>query len=269
MTDARRAQVDGAPPRSAAATLIALGASNLTRLALPLLDAARANANGPVHAHMALGRGRSFGLHSRLLGRGLPGIDACGLWHALAEHRPRGATALVTDVGNDLLYHVPVPRILEWVEGALVRLAPHTRRRFVVGLPIDGIRRLSRWRFALVRRVLVPGCRLTLPQAIAGAEQLDAGLARLAARHDARFVPPRPDWYGFDPIHVRRTRWREAAAAWLGGEPVPATGARFDGPAARLRFCFAAPARRSWFGLRSTTTQPARRWKDGSTLSLW
>jgi len=247
---------------------VALGASNLARMMLPLLDAARSAAAGPVEAHAALGRGRSFGIPSRLLCRGLGGIDGCGLWNALDRAAPMPTTALLMDVGNDLLYGVDVDRILGWVDAALQRLGTHAERRIVVGLPMTSLRRLPAWRFAFVRTVLVPGCRLTLANALDGAERIDRGLRDLANAHGATFHEPRPAWYGFDPIHVRTRFWRDAAREWLG-----VTGARdaapIDGPFERLRFLFAAPAERTMFGVRRVRTQPARRWRDGTTLSLW
>jgi hypothetical protein len=249
--------------------LIALGASNLARVALPLLAAARAAGDGPVEAHMALGRGRSYGVRSRLLGRGLSGIDACGLWPALAAAPAAPGTAVVTDVGNDLLYHVEVPRILDWVDHALQRLADVAGHRIVTGLPMAGLRRLPAWRFALVKTVLVPGCRLTLVQALDGAERLHEGLAALAARHRARFVTPEERWFGFDPIHVRRPCWHDAVHAWLGTPRGTTATPAIDGRLARLRFLFAAPAERTFLGHGRMHAQPARSWADGSTLSLW
>ena len=248
---------------------VALGASNLARMALPLLDAARAVAAAPVEAHLALGRGRSFGLPTRLLGRGLGGIDGCGLWSALANAPPMATTAVVMDVGNDLLYGVEPNRVLGWVDAALTRLTVHAGRRIVVGLPMASLQRLPAWRFALVRSVLVPGCRLSLDGALRGAERLHDGLTALARTHGATFHEPRTEWYGFDPIHVKRRHWRAAANEWLGAGLAPTASSRIDGAAARLRFLFATPAARSWFGVRRVCAQPARRWADGTTLSLW
>ncbi|MEO6596543.1 MAG: hypothetical protein ABIP94_17465 [Planctomycetota bacterium] len=249
--------------------LVALGASNLTRLALALLDAARDFAHRPIEAHMALGRGRSFGIRSRLLGRELPGIDGCRLWQELAASPPKPTTALLTDVGNDVLYGIEVPRILAWVDAALERLTVHAQHRHVVSLPMATLRLLSPRRFTVMRSMLVPSCRLSLPQTLDAAERLHQGLEQLAARHGATFHMPEPAWYGFDPVHVRRRYWGAAARSWLGevgsSEPMPS----LDGTFARLRFLFATPAERAWFGVTRHCEQPARRFADGTTLALW
>ncbi len=260
----QRAAASSAPPPPR--RLVALGASNLARVALALLDAARAD--GPVEAHMALGRGRSFGLWSSLLGRRLPGIDGCGLWNALAAAPPARCTAIVTDVGNDVLYGVEVDRVLAWVGAALARLSATGARCVVAGLPLDSLRDLGNLRFVIVRSVLVPSCRLSLREVLARAERLDTGLRRLAAEHAAEFVTPRRAWYGADPVHAKRRLWPEVAASWLGnrGAPPPVP---VDGSVARWRFLFARPAERVLFGSRQTREQPVRRWRDGTTLSLW
>jgi hypothetical protein len=238
-------------------------------MGLLLLDAARTAANAPVEAHAALGRGRSYGIPSRMLGRGIGGIDDSALWHTL-ERMPAGAgTALVMDVGNDLLYGVEPPRILAWVDAALHRLASRSARRIVVGLPMPALRRLRPWQFRLVRTLLVPGCRLAFADALAAAERLHAGLEALAAAHGATFHAPPGDWYGFDPVHVRRACWREAAQTWLGTDAAGPLPPRLDTPLARLQFRFAVPAERTLLGRRQGRAQPWRRFADGSTLSLW
>ncbi len=248
---------------------VAVGASNLARMALVLLDAVRASAAGPVEAHAALGRGRSYGIPSRLLGRGLGGIDGSALWPALAAAPELPTTALFMDVGNDLLYGVGVDRILGWVDAALQRLRGPTTRLTVVGLPMPTLRELTPFRFRLVRSLLVPSCHLTLVQILAAAERLHAGLAALAHRHGATFHEPPARWYGFDPVHVRRSSKAEAARVWSGTDLAATPAAPIDGSLARMRFLFAAPAERSLLGRARRCAQPCRRWSDGTTLSLW
>jgi hypothetical protein len=70
----------------------------------------------------ALGLGRSYGARSRVLLRGLPGILQSGLWRQLESLPPAPTRALVTDVGNDILYGSSPEQILEWVEESVARL---------------------------------------------------------------------------------------------------------------------------------------------------
>jgi hypothetical protein len=255
--------------RASRPRLIATGASNLARMALALLDAARAAAGGPIEAHFALGRGRAYCVNSALLGRGLGDLVAAPLWPALAGAPPAPTTALLMDVGNDLLYGVPVPRILAAVDTVLARYAAMGARIVVQGLPVAAIGALPRWRFGLVKRVLVPRSPLTWQQAIEGSQQLHDGLCARAHRHGATFHAPRAEWYGLDPVHVRGRCQASAAAEWLGRGTAAVPAPACDGTVARLRFLLSAPAERTWFGQVRRQPQPCRRWPDDTTLSLW
>jgi hypothetical protein len=250
--------------------LLATGASNLARMALPLLAASRAGSRGPVEAHFVLGRGRSYGVRSNLLGRGLGGIRHAALWERLPTLPPADTTALLLDVGNDLLYGFAPPVILGWVDDVLQRLVAAAAHRHVVGLPLAAIERLGPRRFVMVRSLLVPKSRLQHADALAMSRALHEGLRTLAARHGATFHEPELACYGLDPVHVRRSQWPEVARRWLGVdaavcEPAPSV----DGTLARWRFLAAAPHERTWFGRTVQHAQPVRSWRDGSSLSLW
>ena len=213
----------------------------------------------------ALGLGRSYGMESRVLARTLPGILHSGLWNALAERPPVPTRALVTDVGNDILYGAPPAQILGWVEESLHRLRRFTDDIVVAGLPLDPIRRLSRGKYLAFRTAYYPRCRLTLAQAVDASEQIASGLARLAAAHGARFIALRPEWYGLDPVHVRLGRW---GAAWreILGEDAPARPAS-------LRESFrlhALPPERRWlFGVERVTPQRGLRLPGGGQVWLY
>lgn len=261
----------GAPrPRVARPRLVALGASNLARGLLALLDAARTAHSGPVEAFAALGRGRSYGIRSSLLGRGLGGIHDCGLWPALAASAAAPTTAVVMDVGNDLLYGVEVDQLLTWVEAALLRLDAAGARTIVVGLPMATIRQLGERRYRLVRSILFSRCRLTRTEMLDRAERTHQGLAVLARAHGAVFHELPAHGYGFDAIHFRHRVWPDVARDWLGlAAPAATPPPACNGAWARLRILGAAPAVSTWWGRERRAAQPVRRWADGTTLALY
>jgi len=198
--------------------VVALGASNLTRGFHTVVATARAAWGPGVRVLAALGHGRSYGARSLFLFRSLPGILDSGIWREL-ESRPKDRTrALVTDVGNDILYAFPAERVLAWVEEAVARLLRHTDDIVLTGLPMDSIRRLPPAKFLAFRSVLVPSCRLSLERVIETSEKVDAGLEALAAARGIRFFRLDPEWYGFDPIHIRPSLWRPAWRRILGCE---------------------------------------------------
>src|SRR5688572_673653 len=112
-------QDDGRTMPGHVARIVALGASNLTRGFHTVVSTARAAWGQDVQIVAAFGSGRSYGVHSRVLIRTLPGILESGLWRQLEFFSAAPTRALVTDVGNDILYGFSASRILAWVGEAV------------------------------------------------------------------------------------------------------------------------------------------------------
>jgi len=245
--------------------VVALGASNLTRGFSRLVCTARACGGAEVEVFAALGLGRSYGMESRVLARTLPGILDSAIWTALADRPPRPTRALVTDVGNDILYGVSPEQILDWVEEALQRMTVHTDDIVVAGLPLHSIRTLSAAKFLAFRTIVFPGCRVPFTRAVGDAERVDAGLAQLARGYRARFVPLQSDWYGFDPIHIRPARWSSAWQEIFGGEAAVAR----PGTVETLRLLALAPERQRLFGIERVRPQRGVRLAAGGSVFLY
>jgi len=254
--------------------LVLLGASNLVRGLRDVLIASRQAWEEPLEVLGALGLGRSYGTRSRVLGRTLPAIADCGLWAELARRPPLPTRALVTDVGNDVLYNAAVPRILEWVDTCVRRLQDAGAEVVMTGLPLERLERLSAPGYTLLRSALFPFHRwLSLREARERARALHEGLERLAAERAAVFVRARPEWYGLDPIHVRPREWGRAWRAILNAPDAHAPDAPPHRPAAGtpswLR-CVALPPERQWlFGGEWLRPQPALWLPDGGSVSLF
>lgn len=190
--------------------VILLGASNLT-LAFPLLiNSLRATLPGHLDILAADGHGRSFGAHSQVLGRGLPGIKNCGLWSTLeglpaSRNRP---LALMTDIGNDLLYGADVEAIVGWLESSLQRLTAIGAQIVMTRLPTESADRLTSASFLVARTLMFPTSRITWEQVKTRVVELDLAVQALGARYGAAVVDLPGEWYGIDPIHIRRRlRW--------------------------------------------------------------
>jgi hypothetical protein len=219
---------------------------------------------------VAAGHGRSYGLWNSVLGHSLPGIAQCGLWSALAASSPAPTAALITDVGNDLLYGAPVPTILSWIETCLARLAPHCERLAIAQLPLASIQRLHPAQYRLLRSVFFPRCRLALGEVLDGASALNDGVIALAKKFSCPSVQPALDWFGYDPIHVRRScslrAWQALLAPWCSdASALAARGSRWHW--LRLRTARAEQSR--WLSWERTTPQPARRYADGGAVSFY
>ena len=249
------------------ARVVALGASNLTRGFQTVVSTARAAWGPNVEIVAALGHGRSYGTHSRFVIRTLPGILQSGLWRHLESLSAVPTRALVTDVGNDILYGFSAEQTLAWTAEAVERLRKFTPDIVLTDLPLAAIRRLSQAKFLAFRSILIPSCRLSLGEILHAAEQVNDGLAALAAARSIQFFPLNPEWYTFDPIHIRPSQWRPAWQEILGCK----SGTRRDGGGRLegLKLYFTPPERQWLFGMEQFTPQAGRKLPSGAKVWLY
>lgn len=259
------------PPPEPCYRLLALGASNLKLGISDAIESAHEALGEPLDVMAALGFGRSYGMQSWVLGRSLEGILDCGLWHEHAKRAALPTTALLTDIGNDILYDVPAAQIGDWVDTCLKRLTAFAERLIVTSLPVENVKTLATWRYVVMRTLLFPTCRLDLQTTIDRALRLNELVWEMAAHHRADVVQPCPSWYGFDPIHVRQ-RYRNAA--WRKNffleksesEKSRRTRLRFP---QRLYLYTRRPLHRTLFGWKQNTSQPAGVLSNGTVVSFY
>ena len=248
--------------------VVALGASNLTLGIQTAISTARAAFGPSVEVLAANGYGRSYGAMSSIAGRALPGILQSGLWTELDRLDRVPTRAIIMDVGNDILYGFPPAQILSWVEEAADRLLAHTSDVTLTDLPLESVKRLSPAKFLFFRSLFFPPCRLSRDEAFARVDEVNAGLIRLAASRRLRLLRLHPDWYGFDPIHIRPAFWGEAWNEILAGRDASLPSARFS-PAEWARLHTLAPEKRWWLGFRGGTRQRGRTLRRGGRLWLY
>lgn len=252
--------------------VVVLGASNVTRGISTIVETAGNIVGGPIDLYAAFGHGRSLGLYTRVLGRGLCSLLDSGLWRALDDApRPDASYALVTDVGNDLMYEVAPEIICRWVEKILSRCQSVARRVVVTELPLATIERLGPRRYALLRRIVFPRCRLSLDEARRRARVVNEALRAAAAWHGATVVAHDAAWYGFDPIHVRRTQFARAWATILAPWHDASSAAALARGSLRrwIYLGVISPEKRAFFGIQRHRGQPAGRLRDGSSVWLY
>jgi hypothetical protein len=250
---------------------VLLGASNLTRSFATIVSVARSTWSEPVEVMAAMGHGRSYGQDSTVLGRKIPGIFPCALWHDLRQRAALPTAALVTDIGNDLLYGVPRERILNWVTQCLDRLTDAGASIVVTQLPTASIERLSEARFRFFRAVFFPRSALTLSAARDLARGLNEELIALGESRKIPVISAADSWYGFDPIHLKRRilrhAWPSMLASWH------SAGTAIEVPRTTLRtsayLAMLPPSERSLLGIRRCAAQPSGRLPDGTTISLY
>ena len=204
--------------------VILLGASNITLGFDPVSRLIRNGLPAPLDVRAALGNGRSFGAWSSILGRGLPPILDCSLWDEIAAAPPAGRTlALLTDVGNDLMYGYQPDCIAGWVETCLHRLRDLGAETIVTRLPMARAAKLGKLQYHTFRTLFFPfHPALSLKEVQRRADELDARVALLADQVGAAVVVPPAEWYAVDPIHIRwslrQQVWGEIFSLWPGFE---------------------------------------------------
>jgi hypothetical protein len=266
MLDVKETLAPAVPPRR----LVLLGASNVTRSISVALASAQQRAGSPLEILAAFGHGRSYGKRMRLLLRELPGIRECALWDELSRRPPLPTAAILTDIGNDLLYDVSPEQIAEWVGDCVERLQRAGARVTLTPLPLCSADRLSPRAYLIARSLLFPFCRIDFATIMQRAHDLDAHIRALARKYDVALVEHRREWYGFDPIHIRRPYWREAwhelFQHWGGDAPTREVSSSLR---RWLYLQTRSEERRWWLGREVRTPQPHGRFEDGTTLALY
>jgi hypothetical protein len=252
--------------------IVLLGASNLTRALSTAMETAQLICGRPSRILVAAGHGRSYGVYSQVLFRGLPGITQCGLWDDLAKGPKVPTLALLTDLGNDIAYEISAEKIIEWVRWCVECLAEHKARMIITTLPVQSLERLSPEEYRFFRGLFFPGRRLSLQQALDRARTINVALRQLSLERGVTLVDQRPEWYGFDPIHIRRRffsiAYYDILKHWVDSDrdelPVGRTFIR-----RWLRLLLLAPQYQRVFGFDRYRKQPAGLLSDGSTVSLY
>ncbi len=182
--------------------IILLGASNLTLSLRLVIHLMQQRCSGPSEIFAAVGHGRAYGVSSQMLGRGLPGIAECGLWQQLDEMESCPTVALLTDIGNDILYGVTPERILRSIEWCITKLQQQCVQIVVTNVPMTSIECLSERQYSVFRALFYPSCHLSRDETISRAKTVHAGLVDMAAQRHFKLYEQLPRWFGWDGIHV-------------------------------------------------------------------
>ncbi|WP_417380854.1 SGNH/GDSL hydrolase family protein [Gimesia sp.] len=254
--------------------IILLGASNLTRDFPLILRLLQSSLQSPLDIYTAMGHGRSYGNWSRVLYRALPGITRCELWDAfpLALNGKTTPLALLTDIGNDLIYGQSTETILSWVAQSIQQLREHQAQITITLLPEESLARLSSWRFELTRRLFFPNNPASLADLKEKVRELNQSLSAFADQDQISVVAASQEWYGFDPIHYRYSQrvhlWKTILSHWELPELSRMTARNhwLDSFYAITRL---TPSTRRQWGKLQQKPQPVRILDEGTRISVF
>ncbi|MDH5551859.1 MAG: hypothetical protein OEX82_00855 [Nitrosomonas sp.] len=246
--------------------IILLGASNLTMSHRLIVQLLQQRCGYPSEVLVAAGHGRSYGLFSQVLMRGLPGIIECGLWAQLESSEALPTYAFLTDVGNDIPYEYTPEQILAWVNACVERLQRHSAHIVMSNLCVKSIESLSERRYNFLRNLLYPFCQLSRDEVVDRARKVHHGLIAMASRQHFELCELEPDWFGFDGIHVRYCKRRQFYQQHFerfslinnGQQPV------VSGWKKRPQFAY-----QTMWGRGRFCQQPSGRLADGTTVAMY
>ena len=264
------------------ALVVALGASNLSRGLSRLVTICRRCTAKPIDLFAGAGHGRSYGANSRIWNRRLPSILGSGLWRSLDRNSGSDALnnttrlAVITDIGNDLLYGFSVEQITAWIEEVVLRLQQRGFQIVITQLPIESIQAVGPLRFHILKSILVPGCQQSLEAIKDQSHQINNKIVSLSKGHHVTILRQSGSWYGIDAIHVKRSclneLWQRVVDCWPGisREQHAMRGVdRFGGWQEWSRLGAASAEVRSLSGLMLFTPQPALRLADTTRIYLY
>ena len=264
------------------ALVVALGASNLSRGLSRLVTICRRCNAKPIDLFAGAGHGRSYGANSRIWNRRLPSILGSGLWRSLDRNSASDdlncttRLAVITDIGNDLLYGFSVEQIAAWIEEVVLRLQQRGFQIVITQLPIESIQAVGTLRFHILKSIFVPGCQQSLEAIKDQSLQINNKIVSLSKEHHVTILRQPGSWYGIDAIHVKRSclneLWHRVVDCWPGisREQHAMRGVdRFGGWQEWSRLGAASAEVRSLSGLMLFTPQPALLLADTTRIYLY
>ena len=200
-------------PLESSVLLILLGASNLSRGCFALARHMRACLRPrTVEVLIASGPGRGYCVPGGLLNINYPPICSSDIFDVAQKKSESGCRviALVTDIGNDIMYDVSAEKLTETIQQIFVTLRSMDAEIFYNTLPVAFEKTVHPAWFYILRSVLLPFSRVSYDEAKAGIIAVNQFLNE-SASENCHLIPDMDRYLGFDEIHYG---WLRAHHAW-------------------------------------------------------
>ena len=183
--------------------VVLLGASNLARGHQAVVNHLRKGLE-PHHVEFisALGPGRAYCVEGGVLQVRYRSIESCGVLEAIRQRAqsPCQVIALVTDIGNDIMYGVSEEDIIQCLGRTFDSLRALNAHVIATAIHVDLEREVGEYRFLLLRTLFFPRSSVTYRQAAAAIRTINSFLAE---KEDDTFhvVKDMKRYVGADKIH--------------------------------------------------------------------
>lgn len=180
-----------------------LGASNLARGYSALADCFVASlAPNRVEILHAMGPGRGYCAEGGFLKIKYPPIGASGILDSISagEETPRQVIALITDIGNDIMYGVSASEITACLSALLKQFSALDAEVFLQPIPIDLSEDVSENQFRVLRSIFFPNSAIDYEKAKEAVFAVNEFL-RTHAGGRVHLLPGVKEFMGIDKIH--------------------------------------------------------------------
>ena len=193
--------------------LVLLGASNLSRGCFAFARHMKICLYPrKVEVLVASGPGRAYCASGGILNISYPPISTSDIFNAAQGKQESGyrVVALVTDIGNDIMYGVPAGQVIETVQQIFGKLESMDAEIFYTTLPVAFEKEIHPIWFYILRSVLLPFSRVSYDEAVAGIIEVNQFL-RQSASKQCHLISDMDRYLGIDKIHYG---WLRAHFAW-------------------------------------------------------
>lgn len=189
-----------------------LGASNLARSYYGLKRCiTRCLFPRPVRFVHALGPGRGYISRGGIFNAIYPPILDCGIIEAIRSRRNSNqkVVALITDVGNDIMYGVPADDIISGLDSLFGTLNEFSARVFITSIPVDLKNDVNEFYFRTLRRIFFPNSPVEYHQAAEAVRVINKFMLE-SPNENLTVIDGMEQYCGMDKIHYSLLKSRQA-----------------------------------------------------------
>ena len=137
----------------------------------------------PVEYLHAMGPGRAYITEGGLLNAVYPPILNCGILDAARKKdKDKTTVALVTDIGNDIMYGVPAEEIVAGLQTLFSELEEIGADTFITAIPVDLEKDVGESYFRILRRIFFPKSRVEYHEAASTVQTVNRFIKESASK---------------------------------------------------------------------------------------
>ncbi len=191
---------------------IFLGASNLARSYYGLKSCLiRYLFPRPASFVHALGPGRGYISKGGRFNAVYPPILNCGIFQEVRDRSTpnQQVVALITDIGNDIMYGVPTAEILEGLRSIIGMLREVRASIFITSIPVDLVNDINEFYFRALRSIFFPNSPVEYHQASESIRVINKFILD-SSNENLKVIDGLEQYCGIDKIHYSLLKSRPA-----------------------------------------------------------